>query len=428
MNRQSQLQPPMTESHRNDDSSTPTGVQKPGTETEAIDWLIIGGGIHGVHVAARLIGEGGLDPSRLQILDPGPRLLARWRSCTEATGMSHLRSPGVHHLDLEPFSLARLAGPRRRRPRGLMKAPYDRPSLALFNTHCDQVIERFGLADRHLRGHARVCQVEDEGVSVTTCGGERIEARRVVLAIGAGDQPYWPGWAPRHERRVQHIFSRDFRWPDESYRSFVVVGGGISAAQVALRLLAEGRRVDLLIRHELRVHSFDSDPGWLGPKLFPEFQRLEHPDDRRRLIQEVRNRGSITPELHRKLKHAADLDDLRIHRVSISSAQVEENRVRLETAHQDILNADHLLLATGFDGRRPGGEWLDRLVESVELPCATCGYPVVDPLLRWHPRIHVTGPLAELELGPVSRNIAGARRAGDRLVQALRQSEASSMR
>ena len=80
---------------------------------------------------------------------------------------------------------------------------------------------------------------------------------------------------------------------------------------------------------------------------------------------------------------------------------------------------DRVLLATGFESARPGGPMIDHLVRSESLPCAGCGYPIVDACLRWHPRIFVTGPLAELELGPVSRNIAGARRAGDRIVEAL---------
>ena len=63
---------------------------------------------------------------------------------------------------------------------------------------------------------------------------------------------------------------------------------------------------------------------------------------------------------------------------------------------------------------------VDALIASASLPCARCGYPIVDSALRWHPRIHVSGPLAELELGPASRNIAGARLAGGRLVKAAR--------
>jgi len=115
-----------------------------------LDWLIIGGGIHGVHIAARLLGEAGVDADRLRIVDPGEQLLERWRTCTATTGMTHLRSPSVHHLDLDPWSLQRFAGNRRNRKPGLFAPPYDRPNLALFNAHCDQVIETFGLADLHV--------------------------------------------------------------------------------------------------------------------------------------------------------------------------------------------------------------------------------------------------------------------------------------
>jgi hypothetical protein len=51
----------------------------------------------------------------------------------------------------------------------------------------------------------------------------------------------------------------------------------------------------------------------------------------------------------------------------------------------------------------------------MQLECAGCGFPVVDDLLQWRPGLHVTGPLAELEVGPASRNIVGARLAGERL-------------
>lgn len=80
------------------------------------------------------------------------------------------------------------------------------------------------------------------------------------------------------------------------------------------------------------------------------------------------------------------------------------------------VSADRILLATGFETKRPGGLLVDRLIEDAALPCAACGYPLVDEHLRWHPRVLTTGPLAELELGPAARNIAGARRAADRIL------------
>jgi hypothetical protein len=39
------------------------------------------------------------------------------------------------------------------------------------------------------------------------------------------------------------------------------------------------------------------------------------------------------------------------------------------------------------------------------------------PSLEWADGLLVSGALAELELGPIARNIAGARAAGERLVR-----------
>ena len=38
------------------------------------EWLIIGGGIHGVHLAARLLLEGKVQPDHLLIVDPAETL------------------------------------------------------------------------------------------------------------------------------------------------------------------------------------------------------------------------------------------------------------------------------------------------------------------------------------------------------------------
>lgn len=386
----------------------------------ALDWLIIGGGPHGVHLAARLVGEAGVDVSRIAILDPAPRLLHRWQTFTTATGMSHLRSPAVHHLDLEPSSLRRFAGDRRGRPIELFRGRYDRPSLDLFNRHSAHVIQRFGLAEIHHRGAARSVRSVRGGVRAKTDRGFELTARRLVLAIGAGEQPEWPSWAPRDEPRVEHIFAPHLkRLESTDAAHLVVVGGGISAAQLALRLVEQGRSVDLVTRHPLRVHQFDSDPGWLGPKLMPIFQRERCRDRRRRLIQQARYRGSVPPDTRQALRTAVASGLLEVHQDAVSALGPDPDHLRLELASGKVLEGDRVYLATGFAARRPGGTMIDRLVEDLSLSCATCGYPVIDHALRWHPRIHVTGPLAELELGPVARNIAGARRAGDRLIEAL---------
>ncbi len=392
----------------------------------SLKWIIIGGGIHGVHVAVRLLGEVGVPRESLRIVDPSERLLDRWKSCTERTGMTHLRSPAVHHLDLHPCSLRRFAGKRRKRRSGLFAFPYDRPALSLFNDHCDEILERYRLDELHVRGLVTKCDVDCESVRVRLEGDSELQAENVALAIGASESPRWPKWAPRSEPRVQHIFASDFDgWP-VAPETVAVVGGGISAGQVALRLLREGHQVHLVLRHAFRKHQFDSDPGWLGPKHMRGFGRVRDRNARRVMISEARHKGSLPPDVVRDLERAIDDGELRSHRETVSEVQSSSDQLTLVFGSEDSIAVDRIILATGFASKRPGGEMVDHLVADAALPCAACGYPVVDRGLRWHPRVVVSGPLAELELGPAARNIAGARRAGDRIVDGLRDSARAS--
>ena len=384
------------------------------------DWVIIGGGIHGVHVAARLIGEVGLARDRLCIVDPGDQLLDRWRTCTAQTGMTFLRSPSVHHLGLSPWSLEKFAGKKSKRPKGLFARPYNRPSLALFNAHCDRVIEDLGLDACHLRARVTDAAIVDDDVTMRLSDGRTLHADRVVLAIGGGEHPELPSWMPTHDSRAQHIFAKSFNgWPIE-HEAVVVVGGGISAGQVALRLASEGHDVHLICRHPFRKHQFDSDAGWLGPKFMRGFQQEPCASARRAMITRARHRGSMPPDVVRDVKHAIHTGMIAHHQSDVDRLTADPTSLHLTLTNGVSIPADRVLLATGFRGSRPGGTLIDGLITSASLPCASCGFPLVDTSLRWHPRVFVTGPLAELELGPTSRNIAGARRAADRMVHALR--------
>lgn len=74
-----------------------------------LDWLIIGGGIHGTHLAHVLVNQCGFSADAIRILDPHEALLAAWSQRTTNTGMRYLRSPRVHHIDLDYRSLERFA-------------------------------------------------------------------------------------------------------------------------------------------------------------------------------------------------------------------------------------------------------------------------------------------------------------------------------
>lgn len=403
-----------------------------------LDWLVIGGGPHGVHAAVRLIGEAGVPHDAIRILDDQARLMARWRRTTRNTGMSYLRSPGVHHIDLSAASLQRFAeGPGRGLERPFTR-PYFRPALDLFDLHCEEVIERHRLHALHVRGRATELGLSHRGARVifehpnVSGPAEAIEARHVILALGAPREPEWPDWARRAAAeeapggdaatgRIRHVFDPDFELVDDGDDpSVAVIGAGLTGAQVALRFAREGRRVTLVSRHPLRVQQFDSDPGWQGPMKMDGFARVSDPDERRRRIRAARHRGSMPADVRAALRRAcADGRIELLEDATVTAAQVAGTGVSLELGARRI-QADRVLLATGFPSRRPGEAWLDEAVRAFGMPCASCGYPIVDRGLRWHPRLLVTGALAELELGPVSRNLSGARRAGDRIVAVAR--------
>ena len=204
----------------------------------------------------------------------------------------------------------------------------------------------------------------------------------------------------------------------------MIVGGGISAAQAALHLSSrnpDAEPVRIVSRHPLRVFDFDTDSTWLGPRRLRSYDRLSDPDARRRVIVEERHRGSTPRYVVLALESAIRAGRIVSTSGEVDSARVENGAVSLRASAEE-LRADAVVLATGLSQERPGGGFLDSVIEQLELECASCGYPLVDRRLCWGGRLFVTGPLAELELGPAARNIHGARLAGKRLVEvAVRQ-------
>lgn len=381
-------------------------------------WLIIGGGLHGTHMAARLKKEHGLDLN-LGILDPAPSLLHQWRLRSQATGMAHLRSPVVHHLDPDPLNLLHFAKTWKGKiGSGLFINPYRRPSLSLFDAHCEDVLDRYHLNECHISDKALRCKAWDNGVLVATENHGLILADRVILALGSSETMTWPDWAPPSDPRIQHIFDPEITWPDgNKLESYVVIGGGISAGQVALRLMKDGCKVHVVARHKIREHQFDSDPGWLGPKFLNGFHRTVCPEKRRATIKHARNQGSMPPDVRRKLTQARKRGQLIWHEGTVEDLHASDESLNLKLNDGTTLEAHRVFLATGLCSTRPGGPFVDDLVAQ-GLPISKCGYPLINKALCWHTRIQVMGALAELELGPAARNIIGARHAADRVIKA----------
>lgn len=384
-----------------------------------LDWIVLGGGPHGTHLAIVLSARCGVPAGRLAVVDPHDAPMARWWSCVGNAGMRHLRSPLVHHLDLDPWGLRDHAAAHGFGADHLF-APYGRPSVALFRHHADWLETARGVGAMRMVASARALIPGDAHVTVETDRGA-LRARRVVLAIGAGDALRRPGWSARllaasPTAPVLHVFDAAFdRRAVPAGERVAVVGGGLTASQLAVALGAQGCRVVLIRRRAPDTQWFDADPGWVGPKEMAGFLATSDPDARRRQIRAARHLGSVTPEAAADLDRAVAVGQVRVVEGSVEGARHAAGGPVLLTVDGRAEVVGRVVLATGLGADRPGGALVDGLVRDHGLRCASCGYPLVDEGLRWHPRVAVSGPLAELELGPVARNLAGARRAGERL-------------
>jgi cation diffusion facilitator CzcD-associated flavoprotein CzcO len=383
-----------------------------------LDWLIIGGGVHGTLVSNALL-QKGWRRAGIRVLDPRARPLALWEELTARVGMSYLRSPSVHNIDLHPRSLDWFAQTSRGRKVARFLNPYERPGIEIFRLHSRSVVERERLHELRLAGRASGVRQLGSGFSIETTGGQLV-ARRLLLATGASEQPCWPAWASAARAAgmpISHVFSEEYRRPAAGSGRVVVVGGGLTAVQLALSLARESpAQVVLIARHAIRVHEFDSDPGWLGPLHMRVFSETRDYGQRRLQIRGARHRGSVTKEVAVKLQTALETGALLRFQGNIERVeQTPPGPLRLCLRDGAVISCDQIVLATGFDSARPGGAWLSTAIQELGLSCAACGYPIVNRSLEWHRGIFVTGPLAELEVGPISRNIAGAREAALRI-------------
>jgi thioredoxin reductase len=388
-----------------------------------LDWLIVGGGIQGTYLAIFLLGRMGIKPETLRILDPHGQMLAVWEHHTANTGMEYLRSAHAHNLHFDPWSLATFARTRAGAPLARFIEPYGRPSLELFRAHSTRLIERYRLDDLRLRGRAAGLAKQANGWRVETEDGG-IEARNVILAIGATEQPLWPEWAVRLRETgapVHHIFDMDFqRAALPEWQHAIVLGGGITAAQTALALAVDGP-VTLLTRHMTRIHDFDSDPRWIDPRQLADFHATHDYTARRSIIAGARHRGSMPSDVAEDLQRAVLEARLLRRMEQVTGAEAQPNgMIKVELADAAAVETDCLVLATGFEASRPGGAWLDEAIAAHGLPVAPDGYPIVDPTLCWTRGLYVTGPLAELEVGPTARNIIGVRLAAERIRAGVR--------
>jgi hypothetical protein len=391
---------------------------------QVLDLTIVGGGIQGTAIARALTAGKAVDPDRLAILDPEEEPLSHWLRWTSACGMSFLRSPSSHNLDVDFRALRRFAVSYGYDPAAHYRPPYLRPSLRLFNDHSLRIASSPEVAGARLQGRLlSISPVEGRrGWSLETDRGV-IESRMVLFAVGRTGglaRPAWGTTAPT----VEHVFSPGFRRPSGgAIGRIAVVGGGVTAGQLVLSLAKElpsSAGLTMITGAPLEVHQFDSEPCYLGPRCLESFLKIPNPEKRRRIIRRVRHPGSIPPGIAASLQNLVREKRLEIIPEWVIGAQERSRETVLSLASGREVSASRAILATGFAPGPPAHDILQPLIREQNLPTTADGYPIPDATLQWAPGLFLTGPLGETEIGPGAPNIIGAHLAVRRIIPFLR--------
>jgi hypothetical protein len=391
--------------------------------------VIVGGGIHGTCIANYLLNEGGYAHKDVRIVEPRADLLTSFDRKARQCGMQTLRSTFVQHIDTEPFSLEAFAEERCRGDELVATDGYpNRPKLDLFLDHARHVVNSENLTACHRQALVRTVSDERGLLRVETDDGE-LYARHVVLAIGPGHRPTYPEWTQGlpDSAPVAHVWDGDF--DPTAVESFegetIVVGGGITAAQLACRL-AETTDVTLLSRHELETALSEAHPYWINWRHIEKHVHKLSPGSKARhdRIQQARNDATIPPYVEGRLTDARDCGDLDVRIGEVSCAHTTDNELVVQFADGTSASNIRIVLATGL-GPVADHPLVERIADALDLERGENGLPVLDDqTLAWchtdatESNVYASGALAETTVGPLARNVVGARRAAERLLSA----------
>ncbi|QOV23659.1 FAD/NAD(P)-binding protein [Anabaenopsis elenkinii] len=385
-----------------------------------IDLAVIGAGPHALTLVTHLLQKRQTMRGRFLVFDPSGTWMSRWRQQFAALDIPHLRSPAVHHPDPNPFALRKFAESRSHE----LFPPYDLPGTQLFEDMCEDVIQRWDVADQVVKAEITHLEPLPRGLRLWLADGHSITARRVVLATGGGTI-HIPDWVsqittPYPSDKLCHSQTVDLRKLFLAGERILIVGAGLTSGHLALGALGRSAQVHLILRRELQAKLFDAEPGWLGPKYLKAFFAESDYQKRWEMIQQARNGGSVTPAIAMELRRAVRYGILKIdEHCQIQKAQWIKNHWLVQCNNGSEYECERIWLCTGNKFDVNAQLLLKGILNSYPISMVK-GLPVLDSCLRWPGcELFIMGGLAALQVGPTARNLSGARMASEKIIPAL---------
>lgn len=453
---------------------------------------------------------------RIVVVDTNSHWMQTWQDQFEFLGIDYLRSPVLAHPDLfDPNALLSFAVQRDRTDEllesgcfamkhllalgesqiGLWKLP----STKLFVDFCldlaDQLPHTFvgktrvvDIVDASPGGKLRGTKPTLFGLELQSDDGSitTIQAKSVVLALGPVGHPVVPEtiqetpnwrfwnqkeWAKHNEKEEDKVTVKKAsaeKDTTEEEDPIMVLGGGLTAVQVALKIVEEQKQLCILCsRRPLVEQHFDIPVEWFDRRTtnrcMSEF--FDHPiEQRTQCLRDARMGGSVPPMYMRRLEAAQQCGCLqcRVGRVeyhppqpllgecaehnSSSGTNGESVEVKI---HSPEVNSSGSRCANGSAGEvtststiasgEPASFWVREIVVACgskpdyeaspllkliqsQWPAPICGgLPCLTDDLRWNENVNIfcVGSLGALSIGPDAGNLMGSRKAAQLVANAL---------
>ena len=444
-------------------------------ESEAYDLCIVGAGPHALAVLSALHSpfatltehesshvHAGMKsrnkaPS-ICVVDAHGEWLHEWRSRFCALGIDYLRSPTLAHPDLSDehalYSFAKREGRLNElfdvsggltQFDGLWEldiGAFQVPGSQLFVDFCadlsaslPQTLLKGYVSDvERLEGSEPIYKVHFESnTTISKRASRSVEAKRVVLALGASGRPMIPKpilpLQATHASMIIHTheFDRLAEANITSNSQILVIGGGLSAVQAVILAVKRGaKHVVLCSRRPLVSQEYDIPLSWVDRRTerrhFFDFYSTPL-EERLSLVKQIRGGGSVPSaylkELEKLTKHGSVTHRVgslnSIHPLTSSSCgdrlQAFLPSFGDDQPSESIGLFDFIILGTGSQHDVGGIPLCRNLIHRFNLPVCD-NLPVLDANLRWGEteNLAVVGAMATLEVGPDAGNITAARR------------------
>ena len=377
---------------------------------------IIGAGPQGLAAALHLKQ---VDPATdVTVIDHSDKWLASWNQQFERAEINTLRSPIVHHPSPNPYALTDFVTRKKLSRSGL---PYDPPTTEAFSAFCAEIITEAGLAPP-LRAIPESLFSDHKSVELKTSIGI-IRAENLIIATNPHQRviPQWTWDLIGHQAGLlEHALDVNLPGMSElNGQRIAIIGGGLTAAHLALNAALKGATVTIIARRPLQIRDFDTEPGWLGPKYLNNYQAESDAGQRIQKAKAARNGGSIPSWMHDSLTSPIKggsievLDSTEV----ISARTTSPKGCVLHLSIDEKVCSNQVWLATGTQSTFHTVRWLQPILDDIPI---TDGLPLVDQSLRLGPHpIFVMGRSATFALGPAAGNLWGARHAARRITTAI---------